>query len=147
MVLNNDQKTIVKLIAYQCPSKGGNAVFAARSLYSLVENVQFDDVALCGGRSESVQGLVVKRLETTYKVSPNPATDVLTLNQSSEKAEAGEWLIFDTAGKLLLSKKVTENEVASNINIQKLSEGVYFVSFSVNGQKRFTHKLIKLKSN
>lgn len=32
MVLNSEQKAIVKLIAFQCPSRGGNAVFAARSL-------------------------------------------------------------------------------------------------------------------
>ena len=55
--------------------------------------------------------------------------------------------IFDTAGKLLLSKRVRENEVESTINIQSLSEGIYFTSFSVNGQKRFTQKLVKIKPN
>ncbi len=146
MELNSEQKATVRLIAYQCPSLGGNAVFAARSLYALVENVNFDDLALCNARSEPVQGLKIKKVET-FKISPNPATDMLTVNQSTEKAETGEWLIFDTAGKLLLSKKVTENETQTNINIQGLSEGIYFVSFVVNGEKRFNQKFIKIKSN
>jgi hypothetical protein len=147
MKLNNEQKATAKLIAYQCPSKGGNAVFAARSLYSLVESVNFNDLELCNARSESIQGLAVKRIETNYKVSPNPATDVLFVSQASEKAEKGEWRVFDTAGKLLLTKQVNENEIDATINIQHLSEGVYFVSFSVSGRKQFTQKFIKIKSN
>ena len=72
---------------------------------------------------------------------------MLTVSQSSEQVESGEWLIFNTAGKLLLSKKMSENEMQANINIQGLSEGIYFVSFIVNGEKRFNQKFIKIKSN
>ena len=145
--LNAEQKATVRTIAFQCPSKGGNAVFAARSLYSLVENINFNDFELCNVRSEPIQGLVAKRVETNYKVSPNPAIDVLSVTQSTEKVEAGEWLVFNTAGKLLLSKKVSENEMQANINIQGLPEGIYIVSFTVNGEKRFNQKFIKIKSN
>jgi hypothetical protein len=147
MVLNREQAVTARAIAFQCPSLGGNAVFAARSLYSLVENVNFDDLALCNARSEPIQGLAVKRIEANFKISPNPATEMLVVSQSSEQAEAGEWLIFDTAGKLMRSHKVSEKEIESTINIQPLSEGIYFVSFSVNGQKRYTQKLVKIKSN
>lgn len=146
MKLNREQEATVRLIAYQCPTLGGNAVFAARSLYSLVENVNFDDLALCNARSEPVQGMKMKKIEN-FRISPNPATDMLTVSQSSEKVEAGEWMIFDTAGKLLRSRKVGDTEIESTINIQNLSEGIYFVSFSVSGQKRFTQKLVKIKSN
>ncbi len=145
MALNDEQKELVRVIAYQCPQEGGNAVFAARSLYSLVENVNFDDLALCNVRSEPIQGLKIKRNES-YKISPNPASDVLTVSQSSEQTEVGEWLIFDMAGKLLISQNAQDNN-AVNINIQSLSEGIYFISFSVNGQKRFNQKLVKIKSN
>jgi Secretion system C-terminal sorting domain len=147
MVLNREQTVTARAIAFQCPSKGGNAVFAARSLYSLVENVKFDDLALCNLRSEPIQGLVAKKVIEDFKISPNPATDMLNVTQSTEKAETGEWLIFNTAGKLLLSKKVGENEMQANINIQSLSEGIYIVSFVVNGEKRFNQKFIKIKSN
>jgi hypothetical protein len=145
--LNSAQKTTVRTIAYQCPSQGGNAVFAARSLYALVENVNFNDLELCNIHSGSIQGMIVKRVETNFKISPNPAADVLMVSQSTEKIESGEWVIFNTAGKLLLSKKVSENEIQANLNIQGLSEGIYFVSFVVNGEKRFNQKFIKIKSN
>jgi YbbR domain-containing protein len=59
-------------------------------------------------------------------------------------AQAG---VFNTVGKLLLTKRVNENEIDATMNIQHLSEGVYFVSFSINGHKQFTQKFIKLKSN
>jgi Secretion system C-terminal sorting domain len=147
MTLNSQQKETVKLIAYQCPQQGGNAVFAARSLYSLVEKVNFDDLELCSLSSTIVQGLAIKKRVETFKISPNPATDVLSVSKSSEQTKGGEWLVFDTAGKLLLSKQVSENEIDATINIQHLSEGVYFVSFSVNGHKQFTQKIIKIKSN
>jgi hypothetical protein len=147
MELNQEQTVTVRAIAFQCPSKGGNAVFAARSLYALVENVDFKDLELCNARSESVQGMVAKRKEINFNVSPNPATDVLIVSQSSDKVEAGEWLVFDTAGKLLLTKKVSDNEIQASINIQGLSEGIYFASFVVNGEKRFNQKFIKIKSN
>jgi hypothetical protein len=146
-VLNSEQTVTMRMIAYQCPSLGGNAVFAARSLYSLVESIKFDDLALCNARSESIQGLKVKKVVEDFKISPNPATDVLNVSQSTEKVEAGEWVFFNTAGKLLLSKKVSENEMQANMNIQGLSEGIYFVSFVVNGEKRFNQKFIKIKSN
>jgi hypothetical protein len=146
MELNEEQKSMARAIAYQCPSFGGNAVFAARSLYSLVENVNFDDLELCNSRSELIQGFKVKKNES-FKVSPNPATDVLSVRQASEQTEAGEWLILDMAGKLLLTKKVSSSDIESTINIHELAEGIYFVTFSVNGQKRFTEKFIKIKSN
>jgi Secretion system C-terminal sorting domain len=149
MTLSSEQKAVIKAIAYQCPSQGGNAVFSARSLYAMVEKVNFDDLALCNAKNvqtEPVAALKIKRNDP-FKISPNPATDVLSVSQSSEKAASGEWLIFDTAGKLLLSKKVSENDIETTLNIQGLSEGIYFVSFSVNGQKRFTQKLFKIKSN
>jgi Secretion system C-terminal sorting domain len=149
MKLSEEQKAIVKTIAYQCPSQGGNAVFAARSLYALVEKISFDDLALCNARNaqvEPIAGLKIKKNDQ-FRISPNPATDVLSVRQPSEKVEAGEWVIFDMAGKLLLNKKVGEQEIDSNINIQGLSEGVYFVSFIVNGHKQFTQKFIKIKTN
>jgi hypothetical protein len=72
---------------------------------------------------------------------------ITAAGSTTEKIESGEWLIFNTAGKLLLSQKVSENEMQANINIEGLSDGIYFVSFVVNGAKRFNQKFIKIKSN
>jgi hypothetical protein len=114
--------------------------------FQIVAERNFDNLALPNSSQKPSKPSKVKKIGQ-FKISPNPATDVLSVSQSSEKATSGEWSIFDTAGKFLLSKKVSENDIETTLNIQGLSEGIYFVSFSVNGQKRFTQKLIKIKSN
>jgi hypothetical protein len=82
-----------------------------------------------------------------FQASLNATTDVLTVSQPSDKATAGVWQIFDSEDKLRWSQKVNEKDIEMTVNVQNLSEGIYFVSFSVNGQKRFTQKLVKIKSN
>jgi hypothetical protein len=95
---------------------------------------------------KQVEDLKLKPIQV-FQVSLNPQTDVMTVSQPSDKVVAGEWQIFDSADKLRWSQKVSENEIDATINIQHLSEGIYFVSFSVKGQKRYSQKLVKIKSN
>lgn len=95
---------------------------------------------------KQVEDLKLKPIQV-FQVSLNATTDVLTVSQPSDKATAGVWQIFDSEDKLRWSQKVTEKDIEIAVNIQNLPEGIYFVSFSVNGQKRFTQKLVKTKSN
>jgi hypothetical protein len=92
------------------------------------------------------EGLKLKPIQV-YQVSLNPSTDVMTVSQPRDKAMAGVWQIFDASDKLRWSQKVNEKDIEMAVNIQELSEGIYFVSFVVNGERRFTQKLIKIKSN
>ncbi len=93
-----------------------------------------------------IEGLKLKPIQV-FQASLNATTDLLTVNQPSDKATAGVWQIFDSDNKLRWSQKVNEKDIEMGVNIQSLSEGIYFVSFSVNGQKRFNQKLVKIKSN
>jgi YbbR domain-containing protein len=95
---------------------------------------------------KQVEDLKFKPIQV-FQVSLNATTDVLTVSQPSDKATAGVWQIFDSNDTLRWSQKVNEKDIEMPVNIQSLSEGVYFVSFMVDGQKRFTQKLIKIKSN
>jgi hypothetical protein len=95
---------------------------------------------------KQIEDLKLKPIQV-FNVLPYAATDIVTLIQPSDKATAGTWQLFDSENKLLWSQRVNEKEIESSINVQSLSEGIYFVSFSVNGQKRYTQKLIKIKSN
>ena len=95
---------------------------------------------------KQVEGLKLKPIQI-FNVSHNPTTDIVTLSQPSDKATAGVWQIFDSDSKVLWSQKVNERDIETAVSIQNLSEGVYFVSFVVNGEKRFNQKFIKIKSN
>src|SRR5690606_34241710 len=66
-------------IANQCPMVGGNAVYRARSLYSLIDDeVDFDDQLLC-----LQAGIIVKSLmdnaSLNLQLVPNPARDAAAL--------------------------------------------------------------------
>ncbi len=144
--LSADQTAIVKKIAYQCPLQGGNAVFAARSLYALVEDVNFDDFALCNTKNDAPTGRSVSKIETGYAVTPNPASDLITVSREvKDNEKEGIWTVFDMSGRIVKSWNAVGEK--QNMSIQELSEGVYFVSYSLNDIKQFTLKLIKVKFN
>ena len=42
-------------IAAQCPLSGGDAVYAARSLYASIENVVYDDPEICWAQAISLR--------------------------------------------------------------------------------------------
>lgn len=145
IVLSEEEKEIAKKIAFQCPLQGGNAVFVARSIYSLVEEVSYDDLALCNlGKDVVVKGAVSS--PSNFGVTPNPATDVITVNRPDARNndELGDWLIRDLSGKVLMTQKA-KNE-SQSISIQELPEGIYFVSYLLNEQLLFTNKVVKVKS-
>ena len=95
---------------------------------------------------KQVEGLKLKPIQA-FQVAPNPATNVVTLSQPRDKVTAGTWQIFDAADTLVWSQKVNDKDIDTTVGIHNLSEGIYFVSFSINGQKRFNQKLVKIKSN
>ncbi len=143
-ILSKEQKAMAKNIAFQCPLQGGNAVFVARSLYSLVEDVNFDDLALCSLKNAPLVRNTINQ-SNNYSVSPNPASNIITVSRVIQVDEVGEWTIQDISGKILITQKATTDK--QSISIQGLNEGIYFVSYAVNNKVQFTSKIVKLKSN
>lgn len=85
-------------IANLCPMVGGNAVFLARALYSLIDDAQdFDDPLLC-----LQQGIVVKSMAAAdvnnMAVIPNPATDEANLVLTKEWDAPGVFIVYDALG-------------------------------------------------
>jgi hypothetical protein len=136
--------------AFIVPTKAQNVSMNANNILMSRQAVTASQTPTSGWfllvNDKQVEGFTPKPIQV-FKVSPYAATDIVTLSQPSDKATAGTWQLFDSENKLLWSQRVNEKEIESSINVQSLSEGIYFVSFSVNGQKRYTHKLVKIKSN
>ena len=114
------------------------------SLYSLVEDVNFDDLALCSLKNAPLFKKTINQ-SNNYSVSPNPASNIITVSRIIQGDEVGEWAIQDISGKILVTQKATTDK--QTISIQGLSEGIYFVSYSVNKQIHFTTKIVKSKAN
>ena len=77
---------------------GGNAVFRARALYSLIDDeAEFDDQLLC-----LQQGIIVKSMEvadlSSVAVVPNPATDEASLVLTEEWDAPGVFIVYDALG-------------------------------------------------
>lgn len=93
-----EQAAELYAIADQCPMMGGNAVYRARALYSLIDEEQvYDDEALC-----LAHGIITKRLmeptPNTVNVIPNPASNEATLVLTMEQETPGMLIIFDALG-------------------------------------------------
>lgn len=83
--------------------------------------------------------------EIGANIFPNPATDNMTIeligNANLEHTET-EIAIFDISGSLILTEYT--NDRLTNIGIQSLAKGVYFIKISQGSKPLLTQKLIKL---
>ena len=112
-------------IADQCPMVGGNAVYRARALYSLIDEEQvYDDEALCLGH-----GIIVKRLmetvQSTLSVIPNPATDEATLVLTRTLDEPGMFILYDAIGAEVMRYVVPPDMLRVAFSISSLAPALY----------------------
>lgn len=78
------------------------------------------------------------RNSTILQLYPNPATNVINIR--TDKAYAGNVLIKDVTGRIVVTAQMSNGRV--NMNVQQLPAGVYYVTLNeVNGEQwegRFT---------
>jgi len=80
--------------------------------------------------------------EAGWKLFPNPAKDLLTLQHSNNLHAKLSWYIFDEHGKIYLKAK--ENNTKGNINIaiDNLSPGNYFIQVQ-DAETKLIGKFVK----
>ncbi len=71
----------------------------------------------------------------TLGLSPNPASNLLTINPNASESVDISFKIYDASGKLLVEG--SENAMLVNIDITNLSAGVYLTEVNVNGTINF----------
>ncbi|WP_298121090.1 T9SS type A sorting domain-containing protein [Flavobacterium sp.] len=74
-------------------------------------------------------------------VYPNPTTENVNLSISNHSLENLEYDLYDVTGKLISHQKITANE--TQISIENLSVGNYFIAVNENNKKLKTFKIIK----
>jgi hypothetical protein len=93
-------------IANQCPMRGGNAVFKARSLCWLIDDsYDFDDQLLCLQHGIIVKSLIQQPLNGVAVV-PNPASDEATLVLEHELEEPGTFVVYDALGAEVMQQAI-----------------------------------------
>jgi hypothetical protein len=105
---DSTQQAQLESIAFQCPFKGGNAVYKARSLYVIIKDTTYNDSLYCAnaekrsrfsdpenGANEQLSGEGDKK--KGFKLYPNPASNALFLDYSIQMQ--GTLALFDSNGK------------------------------------------------
>lgn len=87
---------------------------------------------------QNLTGILDNNLSSNFTVYPNPSDNVLTISANSNLSGT-QFFIADQTGRIVFNEKLTDG--ATQIDISKLSSGIYLINFE--GQKNRTFKLIK----
>lgn len=92
-----------------------------------------------------VTGLNPKPEVSTFKVYPNPVTDVLNINYSGISRDAIQIDIFDVSGKTISTQRIYQVEPGQTIslNVNSLRKGMYVCKISSENQSINVGKFIK----
>lgn len=160
IVKGNDQFTNTQAkrlfaIAQQCPLAGGEAVWLARSLYTLIDDqVRYDDQALCSNyrnhekqNSVSEEQNVFETAEYNILLHPNPAKEQVWINYDLENysTTVAKVIIYDILGNEVFSDILPMNQTSHLMNIASLNTGTYFCTVYLDNQIIQTEKLLIIK--
>jgi hypothetical protein len=115
--------------------KQGGQVPLLRLAYSGVLNLYF----VFGSRSNStVSGIENRNSVPRFKIFPNPASDIIHINASSNY-RVSDYIISDQLGRTVLRGKISPETMS--IDISGLTTGMYFINF--NGMTSETCKIFR----
>lgn len=143
------QEKTLQAIASQCPLVGGDVVYAARSLYRLIEpDSYFDDSYLCGRDSlpqllqQEEQAAQAMRLEELLewdgdeptdrlevRLFPNPAQSILNIRFSQALPEEISFMLMDIHGRAVSVIRLGAGTTDYSLNVQDMAPGVYIGAF------------------
>jgi Secretion system C-terminal sorting domain len=131
-------------ISEQCPFSGGNAVYVARGLYSIVDpRKDYNDQAICLSegvvlRQASPKQIGEQGVFEYVSLFPNPASNSLTIKCELGKDVDGKIEMYNSYGQKVKSVPLNANEKSLVIDIKGLAIGVY--SYSVKSTTGFLQK-------
>lgn len=135
-----DLETILRDIAEQCPYTGGPAVFAAREMLLLIDDLPGDYLEACDGIS--YRHMLLDKNGTVGKMSiyPNPGKDVFQVKWQISKLKNAMITITDIEGRNVYFKNIETRNGNETLNLSNLQQGIYIVkmfnnSFLINAQK------------
>ncbi len=113
---------------------GFNNVFNANSCYTLLANISNIAFRLSGPE-------VITNKEE-YRIYPNPASDIVTVDFISTINKTINVSVYDLTGRLVLEEKLYAKEGANKqaLNLSSLSKGIYLIECN-DGNKVNTSKL------
>jgi len=94
--------------------------------------------------SSSASGIKTPSIIKTFKCSPNPTKDMVTLTFESEQTASASIVVRDVAGKTVLTKQIdaTAGSNSLSLNVTQFPVAAYFVTLTIADSKQ-TFKIVK----
>lgn len=156
--ISNEEDSIVKELAFNCPFEFENATYKARTLYDYYHpNFQYNNNENCMkgiiGKQELEQDFESFYLDSIGRnqlvndnsviIYPNPSTDMITVLYSGIEEGIVTFEIFDMVGALKQSYILQGLNGIYNCSTSNLGTGIYNYRFSMNGHLRKSGKWVK----
>jgi hypothetical protein len=133
----------LEYIAAQCPLAGGNAVFKARAILSLItDEMVYDDVNIC-----LQAGIILRQTpkKPAAHLYPNPANSSVTLVYELPEGSTAELLLYNSVGMLQLKKPLNTDMTSMSFSTEHLSPGVYHYRVNSNNDFQLNGKLVIIR--
>lgn len=158
--LDSIQVDAVRLLAESCPYLAGDAVYKARTLYSMfVPNLQYDDLVICNNlgvykNGTSVLDDINNQLSNHYagiqtsaythdiKLYPNPANTTVTVSYNLLENETATLKLYNIIGNEVREVKLHWRNNNVSFAVSDLVTGVYIYKYEISGRVISTGKLI-----
>ncbi len=123
-----DQITMIRQIADQCPLAGGDAVMRARTLRILIDGyVTYNDKETC-----NAQGIQMRQakpaINAAFSLYPNPTNNSITVTYTLPKDCQATLEIIDAFGKLILTQNILAEIKAIQLSTESFAAGTYTVT-------------------
>ncbi len=148
MKFSTEQELILSIIANQCPLAGGNAVYKARSLYSLIKDTIYNDDILCrqvGFKNSPLQESDKKKADHSFSIFPNPANSSINITWNNPVDEMATLLIVDLLGQVTFTTSFTLSENQFSVSTRELISGVFQVCIQIQNGDIECRKLVIIK--
>ncbi len=135
-VYNSNQEQTLQLISAQCPDVLGTVVYKARAMYAMAAYVDMFDKSACvsANNLEAQPTNVTETVaESAVLLYPNPAQDMLILQNNIAFEEGTIVEIYNSLGQLMQTQNITTPSQRVELNVSTFSNGSYFVRIS-NGE-------------
>ena len=137
-----NSQEFLESIALNCTQKGGNAVFVARTLLTLLDSTNSsynDSCYMQESRIRDTDENPSKQVQ--INVQPNPANDFILISIVGESENTNfDFEIINTDGKLV-ERHNSLNAQRVSINTTMYTSGIYTIKVSIEG-KTLTSKFI-----
>ncbi len=136
-------------VASMCPLAGGNAVYRARSMYTLVYDTVFNDWDICLEAGYVKSSMHKPRFNPEnnirFTITPNPNAGECRLSWTGKSDEAFSLQITDLLGRVVYTRDFSPEAGELSLNLRSLPQGVYMAVVKGKNIYRKAGRLILTK--